>query len=94
MFRARVSTSRGKGKFVFFNFRQRDASVQGILALTPERVSKQMIKWATALADESIVRVEGIVTASPEPIKSATISDVEIQISKVGFAQHLLIFIL
>ena len=71
---------------VFFNFRQGTDTVQGLLIVTPEKISKQMVKWAAGLADESIVLVEGIATKVNEPIKSATISNVEIHISKVSLS--------
>ncbi|KIJ21698.1 hypothetical protein PAXINDRAFT_5844 [Paxillus involutus ATCC 200175] len=82
--RARVQTSRLQGnKMVFLNLRQRTGTVQALLQVTAELVSKQMVKWAGSLADESIVLVEGTVKKSPEPIKSATVDDVEIHISEL-----------
>ncbi len=68
---------------VFLNLRQRIDSVQALVIVTPEKVSKQMVKWTAGLADESIVLIEGVVKKAPEPIKSATVSDVEIHVSKV-----------
>jgi aspartyl-tRNA synthetase len=68
---------------VFLNLRQRTDSVQALLLAAPEKVSKQMVKWAAGLADESIVLVEGVVVKSPEPIKSASVDDVEVHVSKV-----------
>lgn len=68
---------------VFLNLRQRTDSVQALAVVTPEKISKQMVKWIASLADESIVLVEGVVHKSPEPIKSATVSDVEVHINKV-----------
>ncbi|KAK7058916.1 aspartate--tRNA ligase dps1 [Paramarasmius palmivorus] len=84
LFRARVHTSRAQGnKMVFLNLRQRTDSVQALLIVTPEKVSKQMVKWAASLADESIVLVEGIVKKTPEPIKSASVEDVEVHVSQL-----------
>lgn len=84
LFRARVQTSRAQGnKMVFLNLRQGTESVQALAVVTPEKISKQMVKWIAGLADESIVLVEGIVHKSPEPIKSATVSDVEVHITQV-----------
>ena len=84
LFRARVQTSRAQGnKMVFLNLRQQTDSVQALLIATPEKVSKQMIKWTAGLADESIVLVEGIARKTQEPIKSASVSDVEVHISQV-----------
>ncbi|KIM48152.1 hypothetical protein M413DRAFT_223063 [Hebeloma cylindrosporum] len=84
LLRARVQTSRAQGtKMVFLNLRQRTDSVQALLTVTPEKVSKQMVKWAAGLADESIVLIEGIAVKTHEPIKSASVSDVEIHIEKI-----------
>ncbi|RDB28446.1 Aspartate--tRNA ligase, cytoplasmic [Hypsizygus marmoreus] len=82
--RARVQASRAQGnKLAFLNLRQRTHSVQAVLQVTPEKVSKQMVKWAAALADESIVLVEGVVQKSPIPIQGASVSDVEIHVQKL-----------
>lgn len=70
-------------KMVFLHFRQRLHSIQGLVAQTPTTISKQMVKWTGSIADESIVLVEGIAQAPLEPVKSATVSDVEILVSKV-----------
>ncbi|EGN98604.1 hypothetical protein SERLA73DRAFT_89528 [Serpula lacrymans var. lacrymans S7.3] len=84
LIRARIQTSRAQGsKMVFLNLRQRTDTVQALLTVTPEKVSKQMVKWAASLADESIVLVEGSVKKSPEIIKSATVGDVEIHIDQL-----------
>jgi aspartyl/asparaginyl-tRNA synthetase len=85
LFRARVNTSRAQGnKMVFLNLRQRTDSVQALLTVAPGKVSKQMAKWAAGLAMESIVLVEGVIQKSPEPIKSASVSDAEVIISQVS----------
>ncbi|KAI0307818.1 aspartyl-tRNA synthetase [Multifurca ochricompacta] len=82
--RARVHTLRAQGnKMVFINLRQRTDSVQAILSVEDGKVSKFMAKWASGLSDESIVLVQGIVQKSPEEIKSATIKDVELKITRV-----------
>jgi aspartyl-tRNA synthetase len=70
---------------VFLNLRQRTESVQGLLTVAQGKVSKQMVKWTAGLATESIVLVEGTVEKVQEPIKSASVSDVEVHISKVRF---------
>lgn len=69
---------------VFLNLRQKTDSIQAVLVVSPETVSKQMVKWAASLADESIILIEGIAAKTSEPIKSATVSDVEIHVSKVS----------
>ncbi|KAJ7783835.1 hypothetical protein DFH07DRAFT_789283 [Mycena maculata] len=84
LFRARVQTSRAQGsKMVFLNLRQRADSVQALVVVSPETISKQMVKWTAALADESIVLVQGLVKKTPEPIKSASVQDVEVHVSQV-----------
>ncbi|KIK71060.1 hypothetical protein GYMLUDRAFT_90054 [Collybiopsis luxurians FD-317 M1] len=84
LLRARIHNSRAQGsKMVFLNLRQRTESVQALMIVSPEKVSKQMVKWAAGLATESIILVEGIVKQSPEIIKSATVGTVEIEISKL-----------
>jgi aspartyl-tRNA synthetase len=84
LIRARVQTSRAQGnKMVFLNLRQRTDTVQALLVVTSEKVSKQMVKWAASLADESIVLLEGVVEKSPEPIKSASVSDVEVHVKQL-----------
>lgn len=90
VFRARVHTSRAQGnKMVFLNLRQRVDSVQALLVVTPEKVSKQMVKWAASLADESIVLVEGVVAKTPEIIKSASVGDVEVHVNKIHLVSGL-----
>lgn len=84
LLRARIHNSRAQGsKMVFLNLRQRIESVQALMIVAPEKVSKQMLKWAAGLATESIVLVEGVVKKSPEIIKSATVGTVEVEVSKV-----------
>ena len=57
---ARLQTSRSpSAKLVFLTFRQTMHCVQATLAVTPEKVSRQMTKWAASITPESIVRVEG-----------------------------------
>ena len=77
---------------VFLNLRQRTDSVQALLLVTPEKVSKQMVKWAASLADESIVLIEGVAHKTQEPIKSATVSDVEVHVSKVCGTSNLVTY--
>ncbi|KAK0245781.1 hypothetical protein EDD85DRAFT_944188 [Armillaria nabsnona] len=84
LFRARVQTSRAQGnKMVFLNLRQRTDSVQALVTVTPEKISKQMVKWTAGLADESIVLVQGVVKKTPEIIKSASVGDVEVHLSQI-----------
>jgi len=45
--RARLHTSRAKGKQCFVVLRQGSSTVQGILAVSPEGISKQMLKFVS-----------------------------------------------
>lgn len=83
-FRARVHTSRIQGnKMCFIVFRQQQSIIQGLLTVTPEKISKHMVKWAASINLESIVVVHGIVEAAPEEISSATVKDAEVKITKL-----------
>jgi len=68
---------------VFLSFRQRIDTVQALIAADKDKVSKQMVKWVAGLDAESIVLVEGTVQKTSEPVKSTTITDCEIIISKI-----------
>ena len=68
---------------MYCDVRQRLHSIQGLVAQTPDTISKQMIKWSGLIADESIVLVEGICQKPVEPVKSVSQSDVEVLVSKV-----------
>lgn len=84
---------------VFFALRQKQHTVQALVSVTPEAVSKQMVKWAASVPLESIVLVEGVIKRSPEEIKGATTKDAEVHIKKVreflgvrrAFMNHLVI---
>lgn len=83
---ARLQTSRApSAKLVFLTFRQNIHCVQATLAQAPEKVSRQMTKWAASVTPESIVRIEGTISRVPKPIESAsvTVKDAEIKINKM-----------
>lgn len=85
-FSARIQTSRSpSAKMVFLTLRSRFDCIQAILSQTPEKVSKQMVKWAAGLESETIVLVEGVVSKVAKPIESATVTakDAEVKISKL-----------
>merc|ERR1712168_705700 len=80
LIRARLHTSRGKGKQAFFVLRNRDESVQCVLSVG-EKVSKQMVKFACSISKESIVDVEGKVSAAE--VESCSVKDVELHVTQV-----------
>jgi nondiscriminating aspartyl-tRNA synthetase len=80
--RARVHAKRGTGKLGFLVLRQQYHTVQTVVSVS-ETISKQMVKFATDLHLESVVDVEGKVTAAPEKITGCTQQEVELQVAKV-----------
>ncbi|KAI7853732.1 hypothetical protein BDC45DRAFT_509974 [Circinella umbellata] len=81
---ARVHTSRATGnKMCFFVFRQGVSTIQGIITADENTISKPMVKFCVGIPDESIVVVEGKITKPVDEVKSCTISDAELAISKI-----------
>jgi aspartyl-tRNA synthetase len=76
--RARVHTTRGKGKSAFLVLRQRTGTVQAVMFADGEIVSKGMVKYACGIPKESIVDVEGVVAAAAEPIEGCSQKDVSV----------------
>lgn len=85
LFRARVHNKRQQGAtLAFLTLRQQSDLIQALVKVNKEgTVSKQMVKWAASLNLESIVLVRGIVKKVEEPIKSATIQNLEIHITQI-----------
>jgi len=79
--RARLHTSRAKGKQCFFVLRQQQYTVQCI-SFVSEDTSKQMIKFLSRISKESIVDVYATVKKAPSKIESCTQHDVEMQVKK------------
>jgi len=80
--RARLHTSRAKGKQCFFVLRQQQYTVQCI-SYVSEEVSKQMIKFIAHISKESIVDVQAEVKKSPEKIEGCTQKDVELHVKQI-----------
>jgi len=86
---ARLQTSRApSAKLVFVTLRQGMHCVQATLAMTPEKVSRQMAKWASSITPESIVQIEGTISKVPKPVESpsVTVKDAEIKITRIFVA--------
>ncbi|KAK4056607.1 GTPase required for pre-60S ribosomal subunit nuclear export and maturation [Microbotryomycetes sp. JL221] len=96
LFRARLQTTRAQGaKMVFVVFRQQNNTIQGLVQVEPELVSKKMVRWAEEVNPESIVLVKGTVQKPLELVKSCTVQDAEIKIKEmhvVSEAPHTLPF--
>jgi len=68
---------------VFVVLRQQAHTIQGLVQVEPELVSKKMVRWVEGVHAESIVLVEGHVQKAAETVKSCTVQDVELKIKKV-----------
>lgn len=79
--RARVATTRKKGKLAFVVLRGNAHTVQGI-ASASEEIPKEMIDFIGSVSCESIVDVEATVTKAAQPVTSTTKQDIELQITK------------
>uniref|UniRef100_A0A8C7TS61 Aspartate--tRNA ligase, cytoplasmic n=1 Tax=Oncorhynchus mykiss TaxID=8022 RepID=A0A8C7TS61_ONCMY len=80
--RARIHTSRAKGKQCFLVLRQQQFNVQALVAVG-ERASKQMVKFAANINKESIVDVEAVVKKVEQTIESCSQQDVELHIERI-----------
>ncbi|XP_047524564.1 aspartate--tRNA ligase, cytoplasmic [Pieris napi] len=77
--RARLQTSRAKGKQCFAVLRQNSATIQLLISVNDEkRVSKQMVKFTGNISKESIVDVQATVVKTASPIESCTIKGYEL----------------
>ncbi|XP_050311608.1 aspartate--tRNA ligase, cytoplasmic isoform X2 [Anthonomus grandis grandis] len=75
--RARLHTSRARGKQCFIVLRQREYTVQ-VLVNVCDTVSKAMVKFCSNVSKESIVDVHAKVAEVPSPIAGCSQSDVEL----------------
>ena len=82
-FRASVENARNQSaKLSFLVFRQGSATIQSVVAAS-DKLSRQMVKFSGSIPSESIVLVHGLVKKTPELVKSATISHLEIHVKKL-----------
>ncbi|XP_064114710.1 aspartate--tRNA ligase, cytoplasmic-like [Macrobrachium nipponense] len=82
LLRARLHTSRGKGKQAFFVLRSRQHTVQCVIAVG-EKVSKQMIKFVCNITKESLIDVQGKVAVAEQKVEACTVQDVEVHVTDV-----------
>ncbi|KAL2263418.1 hypothetical protein VTK26DRAFT_6879 [Humicola hyalothermophila] len=84
--RAWLQNARMQGaKMAFVELREEgNWSIQGIVSASPEGkpVSRPMVKWVGAINPESFVVVEATVAKPLEPVKSCTVSNYELHITK------------
>lgn len=89
VFRARAHTSRQQGAtMAFITLRQQDNLIQALIKANGESISKQMVKWVGSINLESIVVVHGVVRKVEEEIKSATVQDAEVHVTKIYTIQE------
>ncbi|XP_065176204.1 aspartate--tRNA ligase, cytoplasmic-like [Sycon ciliatum] len=80
--RARLHTSRLTGKYCFVVLRQQCYTVQGIVT-KGDKVSKQMLKFASGIPKESIVDAIGVVRTVEKPVTSCTQQNVELHVQEL-----------
>ncbi|CAB4055469.1 DARS [Lepeophtheirus salmonis] len=77
--RARLHTSRAKGKQCFCVLRQQEFTIQCV-AFVSENMSKQMVKYISHVSKESIVDVQARISSVNNPIEGCSIKNVELQL--------------
>ncbi|KAF8578496.1 aspartyl-tRNA synthetase, cytoplasmic [Ramaria rubella] len=86
-FRARIHHMRPLGsKIVFLLFRQRMATIQGVVTEEEGVVSSNMLYWTKRLHHETIVLVEGVAQVPKHEegeVKGTTIHNIEIKVHKL-----------
>jgi aspartyl-tRNA synthetase len=76
----RVYNSRPQSaKLAFLDIRQKLDNIQAVISESPA-VSRAMIKFCGGLNKEALIVVTAKVTKPPEPIKSATVENLELQV--------------
>ncbi|EKG05814.1 aspartyl-tRNA synthetase, putative [Trypanosoma cruzi] len=80
--RARVDTTRKKGKLAFMVLRDGTDSIQAMAAVA-EDVPKEMVDFIGQIPCESIVDVEAIVCGVEQPITSTSQQEIELKVNKI-----------
>lgn len=80
----RIHNTRSQSaKLAFLMLRQQGKTIQAVVAATGDAISRQMVKWSAGINVNSFVRVTGLVK-KPEPaVASASISDLELHVTKI-----------
>ena len=82
-FKARIHTQRKVSAALdFILFRNALHTIQGVLH-RDEVISDHMIKWINRLPPESLVQVIGTLQTPKEPVKSATIFNLEVNVESI-----------
>lgn len=79
----RIHNSRSQSaKLSFLTLRQQGKTIQAVLAVS-DVVSRQMVKWAVSTNANSIVRVTGHLKKPMEPLRTTSLSDLELHVTKI-----------
>ncbi|XP_055538254.1 aspartate--tRNA ligase, cytoplasmic [Wyeomyia smithii] len=78
--RGRVHTSRSKGKQCFLVLRQQSSTVQCVVAVNDDSVSKQMVKFSGSVPRESIVDIKSTVVPVANKIEACTEQNLELHV--------------
>jgi aspartyl/asparaginyl-tRNA synthetase len=79
----RIHTKRGQSaKLAFLMLRQQGKTIQAVVAAS-DVVSKQMVKWAVGVNVNSFVRVSGLLKKPLEPVNTASLSTLELHVTKI-----------
>ena len=80
--RGRISNSRVKGNLAFLVVREGIHSVQSV-AFKSETITKDMLKFIEGITKESIIDVYGKLVKTKNEVKTCSVKDLELAISKV-----------
>lgn len=79
----RIHNSRSQSaKLAFLMLRQQGKTIQAVVA-AGDVVSRQMVKWAVGVNVNSFVRVSGLVKKPDPPVASASLSTLELHVTKI-----------
>jgi aspartyl-tRNA synthetase len=80
----RIHNSRSQSaKLAFLMLRQQGKTIQAVVAASEDAVSKQMVKWCIGVNVNSFVKVSGLVKKPSPPVASASISELELHVTKI-----------
>ncbi|PVV02227.1 hypothetical protein BB560_003324 [Smittium megazygosporum] len=78
---ARVQTTRPTGaKMCFLILRDGTCTIQALVIANKDSISKQMVKFSDNIPAESLVKVSATIVSPEEPVKSCTVSTIELHI--------------
>ena len=80
----RIHNNRSQSaKLAFLMLRQQGKTIQAVVAAGGDAVSKQMVKWCIGINVNSFVKLSGKLVKPETPVASATISELELHVTKI-----------